>query len=226
MKKFIVTTVATTALALGACAQGSIGQIQGMFSTDGITTSGLNASNPALADGGLYYSGNITLALFYASTASVTADQIAAINALDGVSGVSQYALMIADGFSLVSATPNVNSTTAGSLNFVVNSGGFTAADPNTIGLVAPAPTGVDAWIAMYAVATGGAFDGYSGILAFAQNTGGNPTTTPAGTASVMATDPQNLNLVLTTAVPEPGTMALAALGGASLLFLRRRNKA
>ena len=33
------------------------------------------------------------------------------------------------------------------------------------------------------------------------------------------------LYLVPTTPVPEPGTMALAALGGASLLLFRRRNK-
>lgn len=57
MKKLIVTTLATTVAALGVYAQGSIQQVQGMFSNDGITTPGANASNPASAT--TYYTGNI-----------------------------------------------------------------------------------------------------------------------------------------------------------------------
>jgi PEP-CTERM motif len=221
MKKTIIVTLAASALTYGAYAQGSLTQVQGMFSSDGVTTPGSGASDPNSAT--TYYTGNVTLEIFYASTANVTANQIAAINALDGTSGggAAALALLNGDGFSLVSAGAG---GTAGGLNFAVNDGGFTAADPNTIDLLAPAPTGTAGWIAMYAVGAGGAFDQYSGVLAFAQNTGGNPTTTPAGTASVIATDPAGLNLVLTTtAVPEPGTMALAGLGGLSLFLFRRK---
>jgi hypothetical protein len=219
MKKLIITTLVTTSLALGAFAQGSLTQVQGMFSTDGITTAGALASDPANAS--TWYTGNIALEVFYASTASVTASQITAINALDGVSGVAALALLQTDGFSLVSATTTTGST-AGSLSYAVNFGGFTAADANTIGLLAPTVTGTTAWIAIYAVAVGGTYNGYSGVLAWSQLTGGNPTTTPAGVAANMAIDPTGLNLVLTP-VPEPCTMALLGLGGLSLLMIRRR---
>jgi hypothetical protein len=221
MKKIIVTTLAITGLALGAYAQGSLNQVQTLFSSDGITVGGTGAANPGTTLDSEWYTGNIALEVFYASTASVTANQVTAINALDGVSGAAALALMQTDGFSLVSATSTTGST-AGSLSYAVNFGGFTTADPNTIGLLAPTATGTTAWIAIYAVAVGGTYDGYSGVLAWSQLTGGNLTTTPAGTPAIITTDPAGLNLVLTT-VPEPCTMALLGLGGLSLLVIRRR---
>ena len=223
MKKLIVTTLATTAMALGVFAQGSIGGIQTMFNADGITTPGANATDPNLAT--TWYTGNITLELLYAASGSVTSGQIAAINALDGTSGggAAAWTLAMSDGFSLVSAT-SLTGSTAGSLAYVVSDGGLqTASNPNTIGLLAPAATSANAWIAMYATGSGGAFNGYSGMLAFTQNTGGNPTTIPPGTQAVMTKDPTGQNLVLTTVVPEPTTLALAALGGVSMLLIRRK---
>jgi hypothetical protein len=223
MKKIILTTLATTAVALSSFAQGSIGGFQTIFSTDGITTPGVAATDPNNAT--TYYTGNITLELFYATTAAVNSTQIAAINALDGTAGggAAAYNLMLADGFTAASTT-TLTGSTIGSLNFSVSDGGLNpSTNPNTIGL-ANVATGVNAWIAIYAVGAGGAFNNYSGILAFLQNTGGNPTTTPPGTQATVVTDPTGLNLVLTAvAVPEPATMAMAALGGVSLLLLRRK---
>jgi hypothetical protein len=222
MKKTIVTTLAITGLALGAYAQGSLNQVQTVFSSDGITVGGTEAANPGTTLDSEWYTGNIALEVFYASTASVTADQVAAINALDGVSGAAALALMQADGFSLVSATALTGST-PGSLNYSVSFGGLNpASNPNSIGLLAPTVTGTTAWLAFYAVATGGTYNGYSGALVWSQNTGGNPNTTPAGTPAIITTDPAGLNVVLTT-VPEPCTMALLGLGGLSLLMIRRR---
>jgi PEP-CTERM motif len=223
MKKTIITTLATTVLALGAFAQGSLTSIQSVFFNDGVTTPGANASNPASAT--TYYTGNANLELFYAATANVTAGQITTINALDGTpgGGAAALSLLSLDGFSLVSATQLTNST-AGSLSFAVSGGNFTAADPNTIGLLSPVPTGGSGWIAMYLVGAGGTFNNYSGVLAFSQsNLGGNPTTTPAGTPFSIVRDPAGLNLVLTTAVPEPSTMALAGLGGLAAFLFRRK---
>jgi hypothetical protein len=221
MKKLIITTLATTALAFGACAQGSLGQVLATFSSDGITTAGANAADPGSAS--TWYTGNIALEVFYASTASVTAGQITAINALDGVSGAAALTLLQTDGFSLVSATTPTGST-AGSIAYAVNNGGFTATGANTIGLLAPTATGTTAWIAFYAVGVGGIYDGYSGVLAWSQLTGGSPVSAPAGQPAVVTVDPAGLNLVLSpVVVPEPCTMALLGLGGLSLLVIRRR---
>jgi hypothetical protein len=220
MKKLIVTALATS-VALGVFAQGSLTKIQTMFSNDGVTT-GLNQANPNTATA--YYTGNINFELFYASTASVTAGQITAINALAGTAngGANAFALLTTDGFTAASTT-TLTGSTVGSLPFVVNSGDFTVADPNTVGLAGSTPTGVNAWIAVYAVGTSAGFINWSGVLAFAQNTGGNPTSVPAGTAAPMATDPAGINLDLTAPVPEPTTLALAGLGGAALMAIRRR---
>ena len=224
MKKIIVTTLATSCVALGVFAQGSVTQVQNMFQTDGITTPGANASNPALADGSLYYSGGVNVELFYAASGSLTQTQINAINALDGTAGggAAALALLMSDNFTLVSATTTAGST-AGSLAYTA-SGGALSTGPNTIGLLSPVPTGGSGWLAMYAVGSGGTYNGYSGVIAWSQSSlGGNPTTTPTpGIPSNIHQDPAGLNLVLTT-VPEPGTMALAGLGGLSLLLFRRK---
>lgn len=223
MKKLIITTLATSVVALGAFAQGSITKMQTMFVSDGITTPGLNATSPSLAT--TWYTGNIALELFYASLGSVTSGQIAAINALDGTvgGGAAALALMNSDGFVLASTTTLMGST-PGSIAFAVNQGYLSpTSNPNTVGLTG-VPTGVNAWIAMYAVGSTAPYIGYSGVLAFAQNTGGSPIASPPGTAANMATDPVGENLVLEMPIPEPATLALVGLGSLSLMLFRRKN--
>jgi hypothetical protein len=218
MKKLIVTTLATCA-AVGAFAQGSLTAVQATFSTDGITIPGVNSSDPSAAASSLYFTGNVTVALYYGATA--TQGQANAINALDGVSGPAAVALLGTDGFTLASAT-GLTGTTVGALPFAVSSGGFTAADPNQINLIG-VPTGASEWIAMVVTGVGGPENGNEGVIVFQQNTGGNPFATPAaGTPADIVTDPAGLNVVLSP-VPEPTTMALAALGGAAMLFIRRK---
>src|SRR5580704_11804806 len=97
MKKLILTTLVTVSVAMGALAQGSLGQVNGVFNFDGVTTPGANASNPATAT--TYYTGSVAMELFYAPTSSVNQAQITAINALDGVSGSAALALLNTDGF-------------------------------------------------------------------------------------------------------------------------------
>jgi hypothetical protein len=225
MKKIILTTFAVAGLGYGAFAQGSIGDIQVTFQNDGITT-GVGESNPANAT--TYYSGNISLEVFVASTANVTANQVAAINALDGTASGGALALsaLTTDGFALESDTGAASAPgAAGAIPFSAFEGFLSpTTNPNQINLL-QAATGTIEYIALYAVAVGGVDNGDSGVLAFSQNVGGNPYSTPAGLASNITKDPagQNLDLTAPSAVPEPGTMALAGLGSLSLFLLRRK---
>ncbi len=206
MKKIILTTFVVGGLACGAFAQGSVGAVQTMFNQDGVTF-GLGQADPASATA--YYTGNITLEVFIASTASVTANQISArVNALDGISGVgaAAFALLGTDGFSLVSdINPASGTATPGAIPFAISDGDMTIADPNQINLTAPTATSTTEWMAIYAVGVGGANAGWSAVLAYSQLTGGNPFVSPPGTAANMDHFIRcGLNLDLTTVFREP----------------------
>jgi hypothetical protein len=207
MKRTITTLLITTALASGAFAQSSLTSVLNTFSNDGITTAGPAATDPNNAS--TWYYGTVNISLYYAPLASVSADQIADINSVDGtLVGCEAIGTLIQDGFTLVSAT-TLGGSTAGSLSYNVSEGYF-ADGPDQISLLAPVPDGGSGWLAMYAVAVGGDNDGNSGVLAWEQD----------GFGGDIDTDPTGLNLVM---VPEPATMALATLGGASLFLFRRR---
>lgn len=220
MKKSILTAIATTCLATGAFAQGSLTGMEGLFHNDGVTTPGANDTNPNLAASGLYFTGTVSLELLYSSTA--TAGAITALNALDGTAngGAAALSLATSDGFTEVNTTTQ-NGTTVGPLTFNVSGGDFTGTDPNIVGLV-NVPTGGSGDMALYLV------DGSSsGLLAWDQSSfGGNPNATPTpGTPASVQQDPAGDNLVLEpTASPEPTTLAFAGLGGLSLLLFRRRS--
>jgi hypothetical protein len=191
-----------------------------MFVNDGVTSPGANAASPTSAT--TWFTGTVTVSLYYASLGSLTLTQINALNANDGVSAPAQLAALAADGFTEVSATSLATTgETVGAVPFAVNDGGFTTTDPNQINLIG-VPTGANEWIAMVVTGVGGAVDGNVGILAFEQNTGNSPYTTPPGTAANILNDPAGLNFVLSP-VPEPTTLALAALGGAAMLLIRRK---
>jgi len=220
MKKIVITTIATSALAVGAFAQGSLTSVNNL-NTQVTTGDAPNATS--LNDATSWLTGDVTLEVFYASTASVTQTQINAINALDGVSGNEQLALINGDGFALASGS-SLDSTTTGSVSGYINDGAFDFTGSGEIGLPG-APTSATGWLVFYIVGSG-QYSLYSGALAFANGTGQNPNATPAGIPATLGLDSvgsgQGLNLVL-SAVPEPGTMALAGLGGLSFFLFRRK---
>ena len=82
-------------------------------------------------------------------------------------------------------------------------------------------PNRTSAFFAIEAIGYGP--DGGAGVLAFANNTGGNPLATPPETpAFLTGWDNLDVNLVLYPG-PEPGTMTLVGLSGLCLLLFRRR---
>jgi hypothetical protein len=226
MKKFALATLLTGTVACGAFAQGSLNGVTALFSADSIVLPGADATNPNDFNQ-TYYGGsspaNVTFALYYAASAAVSASQVTSINSDNGTvgGGDAAQAALTADGFTFVS-TPNYTTSTTALATYSVNSGTIQSG-PDELGLVG-VPTGGSGWLAVVVSGTG-AYAGYSGVLVWNQaNLGGNPLLATPGLTATVAQDPAGQNLVLTApSVPEPATMALAALGGASLLLFRRK---
>jgi len=209
MKKLIVTAAAT-ALAVGAFAQGTI-----IFGDNGFN------SGVALNTAANYYSGgtSVTIEAWYLNATVLPSAVV--INSLNGVNSSAAIAGLTTDGF------------TAGPSSAVVmtsgNSGSFSFGTATLTGLPIHTATAV---IAIEASTVIGGIT-YAGVIDFV-NAVGDPLHTPiAGTPAPLnpswdAITPQNdpgdsaYNLVMTP-VPEPATMALAGLGGLSLLLFRRR---
>jgi len=224
MKKIFVAIVLTACSAFGLYAQGTLDSITYMFNSDSITTLAPNATDPATAS--TWYNGDIQIEFFYASKSSVSQSQVNGINSLNGSgfegAGSQALEMLYMDGFSLVSAT-TLHGNTAGPISYYVNNG-FLTDGPDRIGLLSPVPTGGSGWLAIYAVIPDGPLAYGSSVLVWSQNNfGGNPNSTPIpGIPSNVQPDPLGVNLVLDV-VPEPGTLALAGIGGLAFYLLGRK---
>jgi hypothetical protein len=113
--------------------------------------------------------------------------------------------------------------TTTGAGGVAYNAGSaFTLLNSPSGGTIYVYVIGWDATYANpYSAAAANANVGWSSVFSYNTVVGPNPG--PAGTATSMTSQATGWQFGVVSVVPEPSTMALAALGGASLLLFRRR---
>lgn len=207
MKKLLLTGVALVALTCGVFAQGYFN----LNNAVGNYQNGVTVDTP-----GNYYTGVGGLEVWEANSA--TAAQISAING--ATSGVGAYALLGTSGFTLEKTFTGLAYSVGG-----IGIGAVQMPDVSPAG--ATVAVGLAAWntadtTANNAIANATATSRL-GVYAFSQPTtdyNAKPTPTPPDLAWGLNT-PQG-DLVM-TAIPEPGTFALAGLGAAALLIFRCR---
>jgi len=216
MKKNLLIAAMATLVAASSYGQGFI-QWQGYF--HGV---GNNYTTP----GTITYNAGLDVELLFAAASTVPlVDGIATSSTASTVYTISQAWADINNGqFSGVAGT---NSTTA--LIGDAATGGFTynASAAYNAGLTGGTTytmyeiawnTGGGLYLTAAAAAAAGEFVGWSAPFQYTPTTSGNPAPVQMGSSGVIPSFD-----VGGTATPEPGTMALAALGGASLLMFRRK---
>lgn len=214
MKKVLVTTLITTALAVSVLAQGTVSlplssssrYIQ--YTTDGTTLVKFPSGSPATA--GTW--GSLNIAVYYASAG--TASPLAADRLGPMPSAWKQSANVLKNlyGAGVNLATTFTLQSAAGASSQQVLVVGWTGsfADWNT---AFAAGTGLMGY-------TGSTLSG--GALSWANGTG-DPNGTPPSTPVALVTGAAGYNGLVLTVVPEPSLFALAGLGLSSLLIFRRR---
>ncbi len=213
MKTIILTALATTAIVTGAMAQGSLTGFNAV--TQYVTTSdGPDPADPGNAT--TWYTGGLTMEVYF--SANATAPDIAAINALNGTDVSGLATALAAEDFFQVGLSGGIGSP-VGSVRGSANEGSF-AGFPEPIYLSSAFGQNTPGAFVFLFEGTSSSYDGWSGADAIFGNYGSD--VNPFNVAPALDNLGDQQNLVLAP-IPEPGTIALAALGGASLLLFRRK---
>jgi hypothetical protein len=219
MKKSLLTIGAVVAFAAGASAQGSLSLLGNvLFNT---------VSSSSSATSG-FYSGNLTLEIYTIAAAgnstlanTINVDEQSKSSVIAGVG-------LIQSDFTLQQIAPPSGGS-QGSNTLVTVSGGTlldTQQGDYSVGTASSLPQttsgGVDIYYALVFLNGTGNLEG--GVVLDNPAGGYGPATSPPNASSaewpIFAGSNQN---ILLQSVPEPATLALAGLGGLSILFLRRR---
>lgn len=215
MKK-LIGTLMIAALATSVFAQGTVA-FQNQTGLVKAWTSTTDSTLVTVPKGGAY------VQLISAASGTQLANA-----ALTSFSSLSAF-LTANPGWSV--PDPALSSTTPALMNF--GAGLFNAGTLSLVGIAggANANYAVIGWtgnFATYDLAYAAAFANpaasFIGISAVATTATGNPGSTPPGTPVSLRPTFAGLTLAPVAAIPEPSTFALAGLGVAALLALRRRN--
>jgi hypothetical protein len=213
MKRLVLTGVAAFALAVGGFGQGVINL------DNSVTLYGVQAN-------GSFYNGTYGMEVWELSppsSGSALATLLSGINS--AASGIAGYKVMVGDGFKMENATGQFAGLTMGGGTFSLGNLTMldvTPAGGNVVLGLAVWNTSATSWAAMLGSANANT---RAGVIAFASPTV-SPVTAdslggPIGVDLNASWSALGLNLVM-TAIPEPGTLALAVLGVAMLLTFRR----
>jgi hypothetical protein len=225
MKKSLVTIGLASIVALSSYAQGFV--IFSSSTQNMLTNNTGNIVSQATASGKVQGAGNYYFALFYSTTVGSGA-------AISG-GALSQYAFNDTADWTMVTQSYGANTATAGRFaaiapnadNTTTVNGLAGGANANFLVVGWSANLGTNIASMELALVTPGTA-GYLGqSVVSGVETAGNGTSIPAPSlfgASAPSIQAFTLGSEYVP-TPEPGTLALAALGGASLFAFRRKNK-
>jgi hypothetical protein len=213
MKKSLLTLGAVAAVAASASAQGLL-NIGGNVLFNTVTalssaTSGWYTGNITLEVWTIPASGNYSLTQTINSYAANPAADQEAIGLIVGGSLWTQQQVGTPNGAASTEALSQVLSVSGGTLT-TVDRGDF------AVGTAASLPQTTAIYYALLF------FNGISGVVVLNNPPAGyDPSTSPPNSSAIEY--PVSGQNILLPSVPEPATLALAGLGGLSMLFLHRR---